>query len=352
MDEVKIWAIEGSKAVELERAEKAETEKILEDTLVSNPGLLMSGLTLVGRQTPTQGGPLDLLGVDEAGKLVVFELKRGTLSRDAVAQVIDYTSDLAAKGLEDLTRHISTRSGQHGIQKIDDLEEWFSNQFPERDLDSLLPPRMVLVGLGADDATSRMVEFLSNTGVDISLLTFHGFISEGKTLLGKQVEGRAANVTSVPVSNAKRPSRQEKLRIYDERAAALGVTELVNGVREMFRRSLRFQSESASVAAKSRRNFRLSGGAYAFIDLDGENEGIKVGFHPVAVDLVLDEFNCLKGRIPFDSPVSANAPHTDRVDYEVIFPLNSVEDWESRREVLTELTEKVNAAYQAKNEAS
>ena len=346
MDEVKIWALEDSGVVELERAEKTQTEKTLEDTLVANPDLLEAGLTLVGRQTPTQGGPLDLLGVDEDGKLVVFELKRGTLSRDAVAQVIDYTSDLTAMGIAGLTSHIATRSGQHGIQKIDDLEEWFLNRFPERDLDSLLPPRMVLVGLGADDTTSRMVEFLANTGVDISLLTFHGFISDGKTLLAKQVTGSAASITtSPPASNAKRPSRRERLRIYDQRAEELGVSELVNGVREMFRGALHFQSESASVAAKSRRNFRLSRSAYTFIDLDGENAGIKVGFHPVAVDLVLDEFNGLKGQIPFDTPVSANAQHTDRVDYEVVFPLNSVEDWETRREALTALAQKVYAAW-------
>ena len=62
MEEVKIWALEGSKVVELERAERTGTEKSLEDTLVSNPGLLEENLTLVGRQTRTQGGPLDLLG--------------------------------------------------------------------------------------------------------------------------------------------------------------------------------------------------------------------------------------------------------------------------------------------------
>ena len=346
MEEVKIWVLEGDGVVELERAERTGTEKNLEDTLASNPGLLEEGLTLVGRQTPTQGGPLDLLGVDEDGRLVVFELKRGTLSRDAVAQVIDYTSALTDMGLDRLVEHIDARSNEQGIQKI---EEWYSNKFPDGDLALLLRPRMVLVGLGADDTTSRMVKFLSNTGVDISLLTFHGFVSEGKTLLAKQVEGRAANVTSAPASNAKRPSRRERLRIYDERAAALSVSELVNGVREMFRKSLRSPSESASVAVKSRRNFRLSRSAYAFIDLDGENAGIKVGFHPVAVDLVLDEFNALHGQIPFDNPVSANAQHTDRVDYEVVFPLNSVGDWETRREALTALTEKVYAAWLEKD---
>ena len=352
MDEVKIWAIESSGVVELASAEKAETEKILEDTLVSNPNLLMEGLTLIGRQTPTQGGPLDLLGVDDEGRLIVFELKRGTLSRDAVTQVIDYTSALTAMGFEGLTSHISDRSGQHGIQKIDDLEEWFSNRFPERDLASLLPPRMVLVGLGADDTTSRMVDFLVNTGVDISLQTFHGFVSEGKTLLAKQVEGRAANVTSTPASNAKRPSRRERLRIYDERAAALGVSELVNGVSEMLKRSLRFQSESASVAVKSRRNFRLSGGAYAFIDLNAEEKGIKLGFHPVAIGLVSDQLNSLDPKdTPFETQPSLNA-YTEEIKHEILFPLNSVEDWEFRKDRLAALTEQVYAAYQAKNDAS
>ena len=352
MDEVKIWAIEGSGAVGLASAEKAETEKILEDTLVSNPELLEENLTLVGRQTRTQGGPLDLLGVDEDGRLVVFELKRGTLSRDAVAQVIDYTSYLTAMGIEGLAKHISDHSGQHGIQKIDDLEEWFSNWSTERDLTSLLPPRMVLVGLGADDTTSRMVDFLVNTGVDISLLTFHGFVSDGKTLLAKQVEGRAANVPSAPASNAKRPSRRERLRVYNQLAEELGVSELVNGVRDMFRKSLHFQSESASVVAKSRRNFRLSRSAYAFIDLNAEEKGIKLGFHPVAIGLVSDQLNSLDPKdIPFETQPSLNA-YTEEIKHEILFPLNSVEDWESRKDRLAALTEQVYAAYQAKNDAS
>ena len=59
--------------------------------------MLERGLRLVGRQTlMTGGGYLDLLAVDGNGRLVVFELKRGFLSRDAVAQVIDYASDLNA----------------------------------------------------------------------------------------------------------------------------------------------------------------------------------------------------------------------------------------------------------------
>ena len=45
---------------------------------------------------------MDLLGVDQDGRLTVFELKRGILTRDAVAQSLDYASDLEAYEFERL----------------------------------------------------------------------------------------------------------------------------------------------------------------------------------------------------------------------------------------------------------
>lgn len=47
---------------------------------------------------------------------------------------------------------------------------------------------MVLVGLGADTRATRMVEFLTERRVDISLLTFHGYRHADRTLLARQVE--------------------------------------------------------------------------------------------------------------------------------------------------------------------
>ena len=173
--------------------DQTDTESLLEETLVRNPDLLIPGLRLVGRQTPTDGGPLDLLGVDEDGRLVVFELKRGTLSRDAVAQIIDYASDLDAKTDVALAEHIAANSGVDGIERIEDFEEWYGEHTEGQSLDSLRPLRLFLIGLGADDRTERMVRFLAeNTGMDISLLTFHGFAYDGKTLLARQVEVEAA----------------------------------------------------------------------------------------------------------------------------------------------------------------
>src|SRR5712675_902909 len=99
MEEIRLWKIDGSEhdchITPVLNAAQTKTEEMLEGILVKLPDLLFEELTLVGRQVETAGGPLDLLGVDEEGRLVVFELKRGTLTRDAVAQVIDYASYLA-----------------------------------------------------------------------------------------------------------------------------------------------------------------------------------------------------------------------------------------------------------------
>ena len=102
MEKIEIWEVasDDTPTSVLATIDNTETEEELEKILVRSPDMLERGLQLVGRQTPmTGGGNLDLLAVDGDGRLVVFELKRGTLSRDAVAQVVDYASDLDADGV-------------------------------------------------------------------------------------------------------------------------------------------------------------------------------------------------------------------------------------------------------------
>ena len=139
--DIGIWEIDRASRVgtKLGFAQRIETEEMLEDVLVANPNMLMRGLSLVGRQLPVEGGFVDLLGIDEDGRLVVFELKREKLTRDAVAQVLDYCSYLEALSESELATLIAERSGKNGINKMADFEEWYGSQGG----DSIKPVRMV-----------------------------------------------------------------------------------------------------------------------------------------------------------------------------------------------------------------
>ena len=89
MKKIQLWSVDRIEdklsATAVESVDNTKTEQDLEELFVASPDLLMDGLTLIGRQVSTDRGPLDLLGIDADGRLVVFELKRGTLTRDAVA---------------------------------------------------------------------------------------------------------------------------------------------------------------------------------------------------------------------------------------------------------------------------
>ena len=234
MDEIKIWEIDGETASPVQPAVGIDSEERLEEILVKNPDMLIPDLMLVGRQTSTEGGPLDLLGVDGDGRLVLFELKRGRLSRDAVAQIIDYASYLESMGVNELTKHIAEQSGTGGIDKIENFEDWHAENFGEDSLNTLLPMQMFMVGLGVDDRTERMVRFLAGKRVDISLLTFQGFTQDGKTLLARQMRVEAEDE---PVSNPPKKglSTSEKSERLQDLVKENGVIDLFESVRAMFR---------------------------------------------------------------------------------------------------------------------
>ena len=191
MKKIQLWSVDRTEgklsATAVESVDNTKTEQDLEELLVASPDLLMDGLTLIGRQVSTDGGPLDLLGIDADGRLVVFELKRGTLTRDAVAQVLDYASDLAALDAVRFGALIEKHSGR-GVDRIEDFADWYRQEHPGESEFPLDRPRMVLVGLGVDDRARRVVNFLAESQVDIQLMTFHAFREAGKLFLARQIE--------------------------------------------------------------------------------------------------------------------------------------------------------------------
>lgn len=347
-DEIKLWAIEDSSSnVEnLRPTDRLEKESFLEDVLVNDPHMLMPGLTLVGRQTQTEGGYLDLLGVDENGKLVVFELKREKLTRKAVAQAIDYCSFLESLEEPELATHISERSESSGIAKIEDFEEWYSERYPNNELTELKPVRMVLVGLGVDTVAQRMVEFLAKSGVDISLLTFHGYQFGDRTLLARQAqEGEARDASS----KSKQQRYAERRRRHAELTERLGIVELWKDVvQELSVADHEHVRKSGFTFYMN--SIKIDDGSYSgshSVVIEEDSGKIRLTFYPAAVHLCHNEFKKVEQTIPFESRKPPNAPPTNTVLNEWYCLLDD-KNWPKHKGTLAALASAVTDAWSRK----
>lgn len=237
MQEIMLWKIKEDRGRELnvekiQNVRETETEDQLEEVITRCPELLLEDLKLIGRQTETPGGPLDLLGVDSDGRLVVFELKRGTLTREAVSQIVDYSSYLSTLDPDELSEHISSRSGNLGIDKIENFLAWYQEQFG-KSFTEYQRPRMVLVGLGADEKTKRMVSFLSESELDISLTTFHGFKKGDDVFLARQVE-----VQSKPPDSTAAFTKKNNLEKLRHKVKDMGIENYYYDIASFFRDKL------------------------------------------------------------------------------------------------------------------
>jgi hypothetical protein len=296
MKEIKLWQIttdiNGKPSVDqLKNVKQTETENLLEEIIVHSPDLLLPDLKLVGRQTDTPGGPLDLLGVDGDGNLVVFELKRGTLNREAIAQVIDYTSYLTYLDPEELSKHISERSGKLGIDRIDDFRSWYLEQFA-KDITTIHKIRMFLVGLGADDRTRRMANFLSESELDISLITFYGFEKDGNNFLARQLEVEA----KPPIVDSATPTKKGNLEKLQKKVQDLQVEDYYYNISNFLRNQLSAyewpnQSGFSYYLVELTESGAQTNRVYISLYLSDLNPGkVNIYRHPRAIEISKDTF--------------------------------------------------------------
>ncbi len=350
MDEIKIWRCEtmGNSVEKLQPASQMDSEESLENLLEQNPEMLVPGLTLIGRQMTIDGiYDLDLLGLNRQDKLVVFELKRGVLTRQAVAQILDYCSWIDSRNEDQLLEFLSSGSA---IDEVDDFESWYKNlRNQELDYSVLRPTKMLLVGLGVDERAKRMVEYLAENEMDISLLTFHGFQDGESVLLARQVEVEIKRQdTSTGRINQMEMSRrlQRKIQEYGEEFEILW-----NEVRESLN------------STDARADTRTTGITYNYprIEIDNSNPDnlgyqgshsirleedrrICVTFYPIAIHLCSDHFE--KQKTLFNQRGAVNAPGVGDIRNERFVVLDK-DDWENHKEVLKELVELIQDKWMA-----
>ena len=337
--DIGIWEIDGDSraGTKLGSAQRVATEEMLEAVLAANPDMLMRGLTLVGRQVPVETGYVDLLGIDEDGRLVVFELKREKLRRDAVAQILDYCTYLETLSDSQLATLLADRSGKDGIDKIADFEEWYGSQWG----DSIRPVRMVLVGLGIDAGAGRIVAYLADRGVDIRLLTFHGYVHGDRTLLARQVRTAEESHASPSL-----PSRTQARRDLKRKAAERGVAEMWQEAKASLDHSFRTYYTKSGITYLQRTitlpdEVRVRGSHSVTIDEPGK---IRITLYPAAVDLCHERFEKLKAAIPFQAEKPPNAPATRRAPNQWYCRLDE-EGWRDGKARLIDFVRAVEDAW-------
>ncbi len=160
--EIKTWQIIDGKLelIETSLAQSGRTETFdLEAWIASNPSIIGPNLAIVGRQVMTKSGPLDLLAIDNAGNTVIIELKRDKLPREALAQAIDYASDVADWNIEKISEICTKYTGRS-------LDDVVSECFPETNFENVNlneTQRVVLIGFAIEPSLERMINWLSDS---------------------------------------------------------------------------------------------------------------------------------------------------------------------------------------------
>jgi hypothetical protein len=151
--EIKVWQIinETLEPIETSMAEEKRLEKDLENWIKTHPEILGENIIIIGEQVSTSAGVIDFLGIDASGDLIIIELKRDKLGRDALAQAIDYASEVAYWTIEDINEHIEKDLEDLLTDKNLDLEDLSINE----------NQKILLVGFSMEDHLQRMIEWLS-----------------------------------------------------------------------------------------------------------------------------------------------------------------------------------------------
>jgi len=209
--EIKVWQIVDSNLELIEttmiETGRRETED-LEKWIKSNPLILGQDISIIGEQVPTKSGSIDFLGIDKSGNLVIIELKRDKLPRDALAQAVDYASDVSSWDVDKIS-NVCTKYTDQG------LEDYLNENFEDVDLEDLIinkTQRILLVGSSIEESLQRMIEWLSsNYDVSINAVIL-------KYIKTKNSEELIARTVIIPeeVEKEKIRKRQTQISMSDE----------------------------------------------------------------------------------------------------------------------------------------
>ena len=197
----------------------------LEQWIKTKPDILGNDILIIGEQVYTKSGPLDFLGIDNNGNLVIIELKREKLARLVLAQAIDYASDLSTWDIEKLSEICIAFTGNS-------LEDHLTANFDDIKIDELTinqSQRLLLVGFAIEEPLSRMIEWLS-TNFDMAINAI--ILNYVRTFNGSEILSRTV---TIPEEIAKEKSNKKQLKIaMSDEPAEYDITKLKELLKSYF----------------------------------------------------------------------------------------------------------------------
>lgn len=274
----------------------------LEPWIESNPAILGPDIAIIGRQTMSKSGPIDLLGIDRTGNVVIVEIKRDKLPREALAQAIDYASDAAGWPVERLGEICAEHSGKG-------LDETLSEAFPDVDVESLTfneTQRIILVGFSVESALERMIGWLSdNFSVSINAVV----LSYIKTANGDELLTKTSIISEE--LERERVKKQRKFQIpMSDKPGDHFPDELRKLLREYLSRERVTNQRIRDVllpALLKRKTLTREQLKKALLEYDSTLDASKVGYHVVTVSsqLGMQKNDFLRQVVAYEYPNNA-----------------------------------------------
>lgn len=175
-----LWKV-GEKPEALNES-RLDTEKLLEDMIIQEPGMLSDEWLLIGQQERTYNNqPLDLLAIAPDASLVLIELKRDKTPREVVAQALDYASwveKLTPEKIVEIYRKFTS-----GGDLAKDFEKKFQRKLDENEMNQ--NHQIIIVAAELDPSTERIVAYLNDRALSINVLFFQVFAHGNEKIISR-----------------------------------------------------------------------------------------------------------------------------------------------------------------------
>ncbi len=168
MQETKIWKVKQDKLIELTKS-NLDFEERIHKWIENDIKIILPDAILIGSKIKTDHEKeIDLLAIDSSGDLIVVELKRGITTREVIAQTLDYAAWVETLKVDEINQILQKQG------RIENIYELLNKNFDDgEEIEINENQKLLIVASEIDSITERVINFLSNKGLNINAATFN-----------------------------------------------------------------------------------------------------------------------------------------------------------------------------------